>query len=291
MQLPSSFGFVTGDDTPFMTLDSIGWQTADSDRYSYSGTERGDRGHVIFQYTLSGEGRIELDSTTYRLPAETGFLVKVPSRHRYYYDKASKRPWEFLWLNVKGEDAERLWDRIVAHKGPIVALAPDSPPIARLWRMFRAVADEGVSDKYALSALVYDWALTMLRPETGAPAPTRHDNPIVGKAKRLMKERRAEPLTLGDVAAHCGVTGHHLCKLFRNLGQGSPLEYLRRRRVEAAVSLLRATDLPVAEIGRRCGFESPSYFGKVFRHYLGQSPGDYRVNRKEWPFDAVFLNE
>lgn len=51
---PSSYAF-RNEDKSILTLDSIGWQRVRSTEYSFSGDERPDSGHVIFQYTLSGQ--------------------------------------------------------------------------------------------------------------------------------------------------------------------------------------------------------------------------------------------
>ncbi|MNE96790.1 HTH-type transcriptional regulator ChbR [compost metagenome] len=58
--------------------------------------------------------------------------------------------------------------------------------------------------------------------------------------------------------------------------------------MEAAVSLLRTTDHSIQEIGRECGFDSPSYFGKVFREYMSMTPKDYRLKKLEFPYDAIY---
>ncbi|MEF2248759.1 AraC family ligand binding domain-containing protein [Paenibacillus sp. IITD108] len=80
-----AFAFRFTDALPYLLLDSIGWQSTDSPYYGNDGRERSDFGHIVFQYTLSGEGRIELEGKSYSLTPGKAFLVKVPSDHRYYY--------------------------------------------------------------------------------------------------------------------------------------------------------------------------------------------------------------
>ena len=46
--------------------------------------------------------------------------------------------------------------------------------------------------------------------------------------------------------------------------------------MEQATRLLIESDLSVTDICYRCGFGSPSYFGKVFRTITGASPRSYR---------------
>jgi len=284
-----SFAFRYAEPLPYMLLDTIGWQTAESPQYRNNGQTRSDRGHIIFQYTLSGEGRIELDGQTHDLPAGTAFAVKIPGTHQYYYAAQSKQPWEFAWLNAKGEDAVRLWDRIIEREGNLLRLGSNAAPMARFWDLYRAVSEDRLSESAELSAMLYRFMLSLLTPDAAASAPHPAKSSIVNRAKRFMADNYALPLTLEEIAVHCGVSREYLCRLFRKNDQVSPLEFLRRRRVEAAVTMLRATDLNAQAIGKRCGFDSPSYFSKIFRLYLGLSPSEYRAQRLDYPFDTIFL--
>jgi AraC-like DNA-binding protein len=58
--------------------------------------------------------------------------------------------------------------------------------------------------------------------------------------------------------------------------EASFLETLRSMRLTAAIRMLKDdhfSNLSIAEIGYRSGFDKPAYFGKVFRHYMGCAPG------------------
>lgn len=285
---PGSYAFRYAEALPFLLLDSVGWQSADTSGYGNDGETRTDRGHVVFQYTLSGEGKFQYGDAIQPLSAGTAFLVKVPGKYRYYYEADSGEPWEFLWLNAKGEDALRMCDRILERRGPVMKLPAGSRSVQRLWELYRTVSEDRVTDAGELSTLVYGFLISLLDPTgpdvspPGLPLPLR-------KATSFMKENYAAALSLEDIAAHCGLSRAYLCRLFQSALGVSPLEYLRRRRVEAAVTQLRRSDDSVQEIGKRCGFESPSYFGKVFRQYLGLSPREYRIRTDDYPFETVFL--
>lgn len=294
MHTPGSYGFRHAEPLPFLLLDSIGWQSADNAQYRNDGLRRTDAGHAIFQYTLRGQGRFELDGQMSELTPGRAFFVTVPSAHRYYYGGDGGEPWEFVYINAKGEDAARMWARIISLHGPVAQLARDSLALVRFWELYRAVSVERVSDPAALSALLYNWVLSLLAPAAAGPADAADGGSdgalaVTERAKRYIRDNCALPLTLQDIADHCGVSRPYLCRLFQRREAVSPLEYVRRRRVEAAVTLLRRTDLPVREIAAQCGFDSPSYFGKVFRAYLSVSPGEYRSRGADFPYDVVFL--
>lgn len=56
--------------------------------------------------------------------------------------------------------------------------------------------------------------------------------------------------------------------------------YIRNLRICKARTLLTETNLPISHVYTKCGFETPSYFSRVFHEYMGITPTDYRCNRK-----------
>lgn len=287
MLKPCSYAF-RSDDKSILTLDSIGWQKINSPDYSLSGEERPDIGHIIFQYTLHGQGYIEYEHQSIPLPKGTGFLVKVPSKHRYYYLN-SDESWEVIWLNFSGEEANRIWAIVVEQEGIIIKREEHSPLIQAFWRLLEMIAEEKITDKYRISLQVYNWLLILLQTSRELSKEVSVNSmTIIQKAKKYMREYYASPITLDTLSEHCDINKHYLCRLFQKSDQTSPLAYLRDRRLEAAVALLRNSDLPVQEIGRQCGFENPSYFGKVFREYMSMTPKEYRRKKLEFPYNAIY---
>lgn len=59
------------------------------------------------------------------------------------------------------------------------------------------------------------------------------------------------------------------------------VDYLARVRIEQAQVLLKHTELSIAGISRKVGFNDPKYFSKVFQALTGVKPSDYRNWAKE----------
>ncbi|GGO01877.1 AraC family transcriptional regulator [Saccharibacillus kuerlensis] len=283
-----SFAF-RNEDASIMTIDSVGWQNVSHAKYRCSSDARPDYGHVVFQYTLSGQGYLDIDGQTFPLPKGHALIVKVSEEHCYYYKEDSTEPWEFVWINIRGEEANRIWNLIIEKEGHVIKRSPDSPLIQQLWNIIRLINQEKVTDRYQLSVQVYQWLLILVRSsrdrekDIGALSVT-----TIEKCKQFIRENYDSPITLDLLAEHCEINKHYLCRLFQRSEQTSPLAYLKDRRIEAALTMLRTTELPVFQIGRKCGFESPSYFGKVFRQYMSMSPTEYRLNKLEFPYDAIY---
>jgi len=67
--------------------------------------------------------------------------------------------------------------------------------------------------------------------------------------------------------------------LFRQI-TGMPFsKYIQYLRVHHAKELLKNTDRPQNDIASACGFQSMSFFHRVFKKLTGMHPGDYQKNK------------
>jgi AraC-like DNA-binding protein len=83
--------------------------------------------------------------------------------------------------------------------------------------------------------------------------------------------------SLADLAAACGTSEAHVCRLFRRYGARSPYQALLRLKMARAASLLLDRALPVRQVGAEIGFEDPYHFSKAFKRVYGLSPGAFRA--------------
>lgn len=134
----------------------------------------------------------------------------------------------------------------------------------------------GAGEDYAASASRY-LANYLLAPWT-----TEHQGAGGLKLDQLveviayMEENLQENITLDQLAARAGVSRYHFLRRFSESVGETPLQYLIRLRVNAARYQLVADDESISRIGRRCGFQSPENFARVFRKWVGCSPSQYR---------------
>lgn len=86
----------------------------------------------------------------------------------------------------------------------------------------------------------------------------------------------SEPITVEDMAKHIGISRTECFRCFQNILRKTPVEYLTEYRLSMAATLLLNTKRPIADVADACGFQSPSYFGKIFREHYGKTPKEYR---------------
>ena len=83
-------------------------------------------------------------------------------------------------------------------------------------------------------------------------------------------------LSLGEVAEKCGISTPYLYLLFKNNEEVTPNEFKQRVLCQRAAELLTVTDKSVEEISSALGFSSSSYFRKILKKHLGQTPREIR---------------
>jgi len=97
-----------------------------------------------------------------------------------------------------------------------------------------------------------------------------------GKIRDYVANHYTVNFSLDEMAEHLGITKQHLITVCKKRYNRTPVEYLNEYRIEEAKRLLSDTRTKIADIGARSGFNSNSYFAKVFKQYTGITASEYR---------------
>ena len=98
--------------------------------------------------------------------------------------------------------------------------------------------------------------------------------------RRHLQSRLALTPTIASLATIAGVSRFHLIRLFRKQYGVTPMEYLRRQRIDAAKVMIRSTRQPLRAIAPMVGFGDEFHLSKSFKAVVGVSPGAYRKAAK-----------
>jgi AraC family transcriptional regulator len=94
--------------------------------------------------------------------------------------------------------------------------------------------------------------------------------------RELLDARLAEPLSLEDLASAAGLSVSQFARRFKARTGCPPHQYLTGLRVEQAARLLRAGDMPIAQVAAMCGFSHQEHLTRVIRAHLGTTPAALR---------------
>ncbi|MBD2844025.1 helix-turn-helix transcriptional regulator [Paenibacillus sp. IB182496] len=96
------------------------------------------------------------------------------------------------------------------------------------------------------------------------------------RAMEWLNTHYDRPFRLGELAEHLHLTPAYVSALFRQEVGESVSDYLTARRIKAACHLLATSELPVGLVAERVGISNTSYFCRLFKRHMGESPHRFR---------------
>lgn len=228
--------------------------------------EHGQDFHELM-HVVEGSGRHVLNGTDHEFAPGQTWYVGPSDTHAI--EPASSG---MAWINVAFHDPS--W---IAFRNMTEARVPDT-----LMRGRSRAPFDG-----ALAAFHFDntpWALARFLIEALAPSAPVASGPAwmllaIAALDSPDGMRRGVPALL-DAAC---VSPAHLARTVRAMYGLSPTELVGQRRLERAALLLTSTSDPVQEVALKCGYESLSYFHRVFRKAFGTTPLAFRRKVVEMP--------
>ncbi|MGL6198127.1 MAG: helix-turn-helix transcriptional regulator [Lachnospiraceae bacterium] len=89
---------------------------------------------------------------------------------------------------------------------------------------------------------------------------------------QYIEQHYPEKITLQDIANSADISKSEALRCFKNGVQAAPFVYLNRYRLHIAKSLLTGTTRPITDIAESVGFDSVSYFDRMFKRTFGMTP-------------------
>ncbi len=100
-------------------------------------------------------------------------------------------------------------------------------------------------------------------------------NTLAKQAMTYIRKNYRKPITLNDLAKHLQVTPFYVSKLIKSSFQKNFTDVVAEIRIEEAKRMLKEHHL-VKEIAFDVGFQSQSYFAKMFKKIVGVTPKEYQ---------------
>jgi AraC-like DNA-binding protein len=101
-------------------------------------------------------------------------------------------------------------------------------------------------------------------------------DPVLAPALALVHNEPARHWTVAKLAAGAAVSRSLLDERFRRVLGRSPIRYVTQWRMHLAEDLLDTTELSVATVARRVGYDSEEAFSRAYKRERGLSPTHWR---------------
>ena len=99
---------------------------------------------------------------------------------------------------------------------------------------------------------------------------------LVASAIDYISTHMEEEITLSRCAKAIGVSHYYLSSRFHEETGNAFTDYVQKVKIKAAAEDLLNTKKNTADIAAQYGFSNPSYFTRVFKKVMGESPAAYR---------------
>jgi len=108
----------------------------------------------------------------------------------------------------------------------------------------------------------------------------KRDQEFVDNLVRVVKQNYTNPnFDVCSMAAEMKVSDRQLQRKVKALTGQSPMQYLRRFRLEKSLQYLRE-GIPVGEVAKAVGFSSHAYFTSCFRARFGVTPNRMQLSQQ-----------
>ena len=249
-----------------------------------------DRSDIVLVPTIGGDILTVLDQTR-------GILPEIIRLHRTGSDIASNCTGAFLLANaglLDGHIATTHWGyaELFQQLFPRVNLLPNQL-LTQDKQLFCAGGGMAWYDmvlrlieRYCGHRTASDTAkshvIDFARGQQTAYAPLHrrkfhHDKDIL-ELQDWLEEHYAQAKSIDDMARQSSLSPRTLNRRFKLATGQTPQRYLQSLRIEHAKRLLENSDLPIADIVQKTGYEDLSSFTRLFKKLTGLSPGYYRTS-------------
>lgn len=255
----------------YLHLNNCGRQTlSHSDTYTLRPKGRVDY-HIL--YILSGVCHAVVDGKKY-IVTEGQMVMFLPNRpQEYSFYKKDKS--ESLWIHFTGTGCEKYLSELELCERDVFDVGKSTELMSAVDAMVRTKALGGEENDRLCDGYLYLVLSLMARASKYGTDRAKRFSEVAGVAD-FMSRNYKDTLSVSEYAGMCHLSKSRFEHVFKEYTGTTPLGYIFRLRIKAAMNLLETTELRVSQIAEEVGFTDANYFTRVFKKHTGMSPAKYR---------------
>ncbi|MEM9489079.1 MAG: AraC family transcriptional regulator, partial [Myxococcota bacterium] len=232
-----------------------------------------------------------LDGRRFRYDAENYLILSVPLPFECETHASPESPMLGIFVDI---DVVRLMDMVAAAADELPTSSFDVTAVRcgvepapldeammevtmRLLRCLNSPLDARVLGSSIVNELLYR---AMLGPHGSALyALTQHHTPYarIARVLQLVHRRYAELTNIDELAQEASMSTSTFHRAFKQVTGDSPLQYIKKIRLNKAKSLLVHEGVTVSDAAYQVGYESASQFSREFKRYFQSPPSAART--------------
>lgn len=250
------------------------------DRSNISKPPKGEASRIVrplgigsIEYVVSGRGTVTENDVTFQVSAGDVFILHAGAYHDYYGDPDD--PWVRIWVQTSGpavEEILRAYELLKVNHIPQFDLEED---LLEIHRKIHNDTDISVIDREG-PRLFLDLVQKIHNEVKRRSAEEEPEPTLAEEVRRYVDSSPDGNISLKELSEKFHFSKQYLIRVFKTKYGLTPYEYVINRRVAIAQSLLKKTNLSVAEIAERLKFCDATYFADFFRKHTDLTPLEFR---------------
>lgn len=244
--------------------------------------------HDFYEIVLTVKGTVaqHVNGIEQRLPEGTLYFIRPDDCHGYRYDDEESLSTEYVNLTFTRQTADELFSYLSDGFPSEALLRADMPPTvylsaeqtAKLVSRIRELNCADWEDKQALKFRMRVLLIEVFSKYFDRYAVDPSEQIPAWLSELTLQMERPKNFILGSdrMIELSGRTREHVARSLKKYYGLCPSEYINRLRINYACNLLLNTNASILSICFDCGFQSLSYFYRVFRQYRGMSVHEFR---------------
>ncbi|WP_409344995.1 AraC family transcriptional regulator [Paenibacillus sp. MBLB4367] len=231
-----------------------------------------------FYYIVEGEGRLTIDGEVFH--PKPGQLFLMPAGVKQSYSTISDDTFAKHWCHFTAMIGEMHLFQIL--KIPFFIEVRDPEHVTALFqRLSQQFGSPGVTGMLRTKATMLELLSYFLEHtviENIRLAATDSVEKLTAVLRHI-DSHLTETVSVEELAKLAHLHPNYFIKFFKAHLGDSPIQYINKRKLDHAKTLLRTTNLSIKEIAEATGMDL-HYFSRLFKQAAGMSPTVYRTLRE-----------
>jgi AraC-like DNA-binding protein len=237
-------------------------------------------GHKLL-LCLKGHGFIRVNERM--SPVGPGHVAWIFNHHENAHWPVEGSPWEMYWIRVEGPKMDQIYKTLTASGSPVFVRVEAAKAAAIFRRIFRIMKRRSIAMEAALHAEVAALVTLLFEARHSAHPAATGEKEIPASLHKPLEAMRLyyqKPLRVEELARLAGMSITNFFRNFKAATGTSPIDWLRRERINQAKHRLLETNISIAKIAEETGYYDQFYFSRDFKRMTGVSPSQYRQRER-----------
>jgi AraC family transcriptional regulator of arabinose operon len=232
----------------------------------------------MVSYLRKGNAKLRVGNIVYDIKPRSVVFLPENLEHDHYKDSSYET--EFMWWHFKFE-VENVLDVLKIFSIPYVFMLQDYNKFEHVFEQFiestkvSGVLPNSILKKARALELLYLILECALSNKEASMLNLQPSN-FLGLLTSIIHSPEKQ-INLKELSKEMHMNSTYISNRFKELFGKSPVMLQRELKVQKAKSLLEISDLSITDIAYATGFDDVQSFSRLFKHYLGISPSQYRL--------------